>query len=65
MKAGGRFFLRIHQSYLLNYDYVRRMDGTSVTLAINGKEIQLPISSDRQYEMSKQLCELKKGKWNI
>jgi len=41
------------------------MDGTSVTLAINGKEIQLPISSDRQYEMSKQLCELKKGKWNI
>lgn len=65
MKAGGRFFLRIHQSYLLNYDYVRRMDGTSVTLAINGKEIQLPISSDRQYEMSRQLCELKKGKWNI
>lgn len=65
MKAGGRFFLRSHQSYLLNYDYVRRMNATSVILAVNGKEIEFPISPDRQYEMSRQLCELKKGKWNI
>ena len=65
MRARGRFFLRIHQSYLLNYDYVRRMDGTSITLAISGKEIQFSISPDRQREMSRQLCELKKGKWNI
>ena len=65
MKAEGRFFLRSHQSYLLNYDYIRRMDGTSVTLAVNGEEIRFPISPDRQNEMSRQLCELKKGKWNI
>lgn len=64
LKSSGHFFLRPHQSYLLNYDYVRRMDRTSITLAVNGKELLFSISPDRQHDMSKQLCELKQGKWN-
>ena len=43
-----RYFLRIHQSFLVNYDYIVKMNFYNLTIRINGKEINLKISEDRQ-----------------
>lgn len=51
------FFLRIHQSFLVNYDYVRKINYSNMVLSIgDGKEITLNISEDRQKEVRNQLC---------
>ena len=36
-----RYFLRIHQSFLVNYDYIVKMNFYNLTIRINGKEINL------------------------
>lgn len=52
-------FLRIHQSFLVNYSYITRMDFSSVTLAVNGKsELKLKISEDRQKAVRSRLCRM-------
>ena len=43
-----RYFLRIHQSFLVNYDYIIKMNFYNLTIRMNGKEINLKISEDRQ-----------------
>lgn len=58
-------FLRIHQSYLVNYDYVGKMNFSSLTLENNGKKIILQISEDRRKKVRLQLCELASRKAGI
>lgn len=49
-------YLRIHQSYLVNYDYVRKMNFSNLVLENNGKLTTLQISEGRQKKIRKQLC---------
>ncbi len=48
-------FIRIHQSYLINYRYVQKMAKTLVKMANN--EV-LPISKDKQKEIKTRYCML-------
>ena len=57
-----RYFLRIHQSFLVNYDYIAKMNFFNITISMNGKEIELKISEDRQKEVRRQLCTMAAGK---
>lgn len=57
-----RYFLRIHQSFLVNYDYITKMNFFHVTISMNRKEIELKISEDRQKEVRRQLCTMAAGK---
>lgn len=57
-----RYFLRIHQSFLVNYDYIRKMNFFNITIHFNGKETILKISEDRQKEVRRQLCDMAAGK---
>lgn len=61
---GSRYrFLRIHQSYLVNYSYIKRMNFSDITIVTgNGKEISLRISEDREKKIRKQLCDIASGK---
>ena len=45
-----KYFLRIHQSFLVNYDYITKMNFFNITISMNGKEMELKISEDRQRE---------------
>lgn len=56
------YFLRIHQSFLVNYDYIERMNFTDITISLAGAEKELKISEDRQKEVRKQLCAIASGK---
>lgn len=58
MEKSGNVFLRIHQSYLVNYKFVERINSTNVRM-YNGKE--LPVSEDRQKALKEKLCELMGG----
>lgn len=57
-----QYFLRIHQSYLVNYDYVKKMNFFNITICFMNKELELKISEDRQKEVRQQLCEIAGGK---
>lgn len=46
-------FIRIHQSYLVNFDYIRKMNFSSVTMTDG---IILQISEDRQKIVRTQFC---------
>ena len=46
-------FIRIHQSYLVNFDYIQRMTFESVTM-MNGKVLK--ISKERQKEVREKFC---------
>lgn len=58
LKSGKIPFLRIHQSYLVNYHHIRSRSKTVVTLT-NG--INLPISEDRRKNFGKQYGKLLGG----
>lgn len=58
LSASRQYFLRIHQSYLVNYDYVKKMNFFNITISFMGKEIELKISEDRQKEIRQQLCNI-------
>ena len=55
-------FLRIHQSYLVNYLLIKSRTKSNITL-ING--INLPISEDRQKEFGKEYGRLLRGEINV
>lgn len=57
-----RYFLRIHQSFLVNYDYIKKMNFFTVTICIGTNETELKISEDRQKEVRRQLCNIAGGK---
>ncbi|MCR5835322.1 MAG: LytTR family DNA-binding domain-containing protein [Lachnospiraceae bacterium] len=56
------YFLRIHQSFLVNYDYIIQMDFYNVTIFHNGYNIELKISEDRQKKVRSMLCKIAGGK---
>ncbi|MBQ3783601.1 MAG: response regulator transcription factor [Lachnospiraceae bacterium] len=58
LKTGKIPFLRIHQSYLVNYHHIRSRSKTVVTLT-NGTK--LPISEDRRKNFGKQYGKLLGG----
>lgn len=58
LSSSRRFFLRIHQSFLVNYSYITRMNFFNITVLLNGKEIELKISEDRRKDVRRQLCEM-------
>lgn len=64
---GNRYrFLRIHQSYLVNYSYIKKMSFSEITLITsNGKETSLRISEDREKEVRAQLCGITLGKAGV
>lgn len=62
LSESRQYFLRIHQSYLVNYSYVKKMNFFNVTVNFNGKDMELKISEDRQKSVRYQLCEIAGGK---
>ena len=52
-------FLRIHQSFLVNYSYIKKMNFTEVTVMWGDKkEISLKISADREKAVRAMLCDM-------
>ena len=45
-----------------NYDYVKKMNFSNITISFMGKEIELKISEDRQKDVRQQLCKIAGGK---
>lgn len=62
LAASRQYFLRIHQSFLVNYDYVKKMNFFNITIGYMGKEMELKISEDRQKGVRQQLCKIAGGK---
>lgn len=62
LEDSRKYFLRIHQSFLVNYDYITKMNFFSITIRMDGKEIELKISEDRQKEVRRQICMMTVGK---
>jgi len=58
-------YLRIHQSYLVNFDYVSTMNFSSLVIENNGTSTTLQISEDRQKKVRMQLCDLASRKAGI
>lgn len=58
LQKNANSFVRIHQSFLVNYDYIARINFSRVYLSDG---IELQISEDRQKEVRKQLCVLTGG----
>ncbi len=59
------FFFRIHQSFLVNYNYIKSMNYAEITISYGDIEKKLKISEDRQKEIRQQLCEITSGKASI
>ncbi len=57
-----QYFLRIHQSFLVNYDYITKMNFFNVTIDYAGTQIELKISEDCQKEIRNQICKIAGGK---
>lgn len=47
LAASRQYFLRIHQSFLVNYDYVKKMNFFNMTISFMNKELDLKISEDQ------------------
>lgn len=58
LKNSSIIFLRIHQSFFVNYNYIKRMSYSRVEL-IDGKELQ--ISEDKKKKIRKQFCKIAGG----
>lgn len=57
LSEGHQEFLRIHQSFLVNYSYIEKMNFSEVTVVFgNGKRAALKISEDREKAVRSRLC---------
>ena len=57
LSEGRQEFLRIHQSFLVNYGYIEKMNFSVVTVIFgNGKRTALKISEDREKAVRSRLC---------
>jgi len=57
LSEGRQEFLRIHQSFLVNYSYIEKMNFSVVTVIFgNGKRTALKISEDREKAVRSRLC---------
>ncbi len=57
----NKHFIRIHQSFLVNYSYVKRMTFSEVVLEYNNEEYVLRISEDRRSTVRQKVCEIAGG----
>lgn len=57
----NKHFIRIHQSFLVNYSYVKRMTYSEVVLEHNYDELVLRISEDRRSTVRRKVCEIAGG----
>ena len=57
-RQAGSIFLRIHQSFLVNYDYVKKINFFNMTIRFMEKELELKISEDRQKKCVSGFAEL-------
>lgn len=62
LSKSRQYFLRIHQSFLVNYDYIKSINFYNVTINLGEKELELKISEDRQKEMRQCLCKIASGR---
>lgn len=58
LEKSSHYFFRIHQSYLVNYKYVCRMNYSSMTINYDQTEFCLKISENRQKEVRKQILQM-------
>lgn len=55
----GKPFLRIHQSYLVNYKYIKKMNGSTMTVDVGKKGLRLlKVSEERQKTVKTRMCQL-------
>ncbi|MBR4670555.1 MAG: response regulator transcription factor [Butyrivibrio sp.] len=52
------FFLRIHQSFLINYKYVKRISYSYVIMHVGNEEVELKISEKKQKEIRDKVCNI-------
>ena len=60
--ANRKQFLRVHQSYLINCDFIREATLANVTLSAIGKDTVLTISRERQKDVRSKLYRMTSGK---
>lgn len=58
LSKSNYYFLRIHQSFLVNYDYIIKLNFYNATINLSGKQICLKISEDRQKNVRQQICDI-------
>ena len=58
LESSSQYFFRIHQSYLVNYKYVCRMNYSSMTINYGNNEFCLKISENRQKEVRRKIVEM-------
>ncbi len=59
LSEGHQEFLRIHQSFLVNYSYIEKMNFSAVMVLMgDGKGISLKISEDREKTVRARLCSI-------
>lgn len=55
----GKAFLRIHQSFLVNYRYIRKLNFSTVTVDMGKQGLrQLKVSEERQKNIRMRICQL-------
>ena len=54
-------FIRIHQSFLINYAYIKKMTFSEIVIAFNETELVMGISEDRRPFVRKNICEIAGG----
>ena len=57
----NKHFIRIHQSFLVNYSYIKSMTYSEVALEYNDEEYVLRISEDRRSTVRQKVCEIAGG----
>ena len=63
---GSKFvFLRPHQSYYVNYHYIKKLNFYYLTLGFCDKDIELKISADRQKAIKAAILELAANKMSV
>lgn len=58
----GKPFIRIHQSYLVNYNYIKRANAAAITIDAGEKGLlTLKVSEERQRMVKARICQLAEG----
>ncbi|MCR5194762.1 MAG: LytTR family DNA-binding domain-containing protein [Pseudobutyrivibrio sp.] len=65
LKNSGHLFLRIHQSFYVNYNYVSKMNYSFLTVNWNNDEVDLKISEDRQKLVRNTIFDLAENKMTV
>lgn len=58
-------FIRIHQSYYVNYNYIKRINFSYITVHFHNQDIDLKISEDRQKSIKNTILQLAENKISV